>query len=265
MEFQEFASIEILESLVTISEKIHGTNAQSAINDSGTEMYVGSRTRWITPEDDNYGFASWAYANKDTLIALLGPGRHFGEWYGAGIGPGYGLKEKRFALFNTHRWTKPKQDGLLLPRMDVVPVLYSGIFTPTVVKETQDKLKKEGSSLVPGFMRPEGIVMYFSRTQTYFKQVFDKEETGWDRKDKKEKVATDPALEAKVLSYLQPVRLEKLIMRDDRYLREYPKTLPDIARDYVADLVKESEPIDPVILAEVKKKAFVFIRETYGK
>jgi len=61
------------------------------------------------------------------------------------------------------------------------------------------------------------------------------------------------------------VRLEKLIMRDDRYLREYPKTLPDIARDYVADLVKESEPIDPVILAEVKKKAFVFIRETYGK
>ena len=103
MEFQEFDSIEVLESLVTISEKIHGTNAQIAINDLATEIQAGSRNRWITPEDDNYGFATWVYENKDALITLLGPGRHFGEWYGSGIGPGYGLKEKRFALFNTYR------------------------------------------------------------------------------------------------------------------------------------------------------------------
>ena len=265
MEFQEFDSIEVLESLVTISEKIHGTNAQIAINDLGTEIQAGSRNRWVTPEDDNYGFATWVYENKDALLALLGPGRHFGEWYGSGIGPGYGLKEKRFALFNTYRWTKLKEEGKLLPRMDVVPILYEGKFNPSVVKETMDKLKSAGSLLVPGYMKPEGVVMYFSRTKGFFKQVFEKEDTGWDKKDKKEKVANDPDLEAKVLSYLQPVRLQKLIMKDDRYLREYPRTLPDIARDYVADLVKESEAIDPAVLAEVKKKTFVFIRETYGK
>lgn len=270
MEFEEFASIEVLESLVTITEKIHGTNAQIAVSEAGSatwnkEILAGSRTRWITPDDDNYGFARWVYDNKDDLIKLLGPGRHYGEWYGAGIGPGYGLKEKRFALFNTHRWTQAWKDGLLLPRMDVVPILYQGTFTPTITHETMDKLKANGSALVPGYTKPEGIVMYFSRTQTYFKQVFDKEDTGWDRKEKKEKPASDPALDAKVMSYLQPVRLEKLIMKDDRYLREYPKTLPDIARDYIADLIKESEPIDPAVLSEVKKKAFLFIRETYGK
>lgn len=270
MEFESFASIEVLESLVTISEKIHGTNAQIAISEEGSatwnkQIFAGSRTRWITPDDDNYGFARWVYDNKDDLIKLLGPGRHFGEWFGAGIGTGYGLKEKRFALFNTHRWTQAHKEGLLLPRMDVVPELYKGTFTPTIVKETMDKLKANGSALVPGYRKPEGVVMYFSRTQSYFKQVFDKEETGWANKDKREKAPVDPALEEKIKAYLQPIRLEKLIMRDDRYMREYPKTLPDIARDYIADLVKESEPIDAALLDAVKKKAFTFIREIYGK
>jgi hypothetical protein len=27
-------------------------------------MLVGSRTRWITPEQDNYGFARWAMEQK---------------------------------------------------------------------------------------------------------------------------------------------------------------------------------------------------------
>jgi hypothetical protein len=265
MEFKEFESIEILESLVIISEKIHGTNAQIAIDDSGQNIYAGSRNRWITPEDDNYGFATWVYANKTELLALLGPGRHFGEWYGSGIGPGYGLKEKRFALFNTYRWTKLKQDGLLLPQMDVVPVLYSGTFTPTITRETMDKLKKDGSSLVPGYMKPEGVVIFFSRTKTYLKQVFEKEDTGWDKKEKKEKAPNDPALDAEVATYLQPVRLEKLIMRDDRYLRDYPKSLGNIASDYIADLLKESQPIEPKVLAELRKKVFVLIREKYGK
>lgn len=262
MEFKEFDSIEILESLSVLSEKIHGTNAQIAISDDGTEIFAGSRNRWVTPEDDNYGFANWVYPNKDALIKLLGPGRHFGEWYGAGIGPGYGLTEKRFALFNTHRWTKAKADGLLLDRMDVVPVLYSGVFTPTIVRETMDKLRASGSVLVPGYMRPEGVVVFFTRTQTFFKQVFEKET--WDKREKKDRPPVDSEHEALVASFMHPIRLEKLIMRDERYLREYPKTLPDIARDYVADLVKELE-VPESVLADVKKKTFNFIRETYGK
>lgn len=262
MEFQTFESIEILESLITISEKIHGTNAQIAVDDLGKEIYAGSRERWVTPEDDNHGFANWVFPNKEALIKLLGPGRHYGEWYGPGIGPGYGLKEKRFALFNTHRWGEATD---LLPRMDVVPVLYRGTYKPNIVKETMDKLKESGSKLVPGYMKPEGVVIYYHRTSTYFKQVFEKETVSWDRKEKKEKAPIDPVFEAKVMSYLQPIRLEKLVMRDENYLKNYPKSMGMIAKDYVTDLIKESDPIDEVVLKGVKKKVFSMIRETYGK
>lgn len=66
-----------------ITEKLDGTNAQVFVTDDG-RLYAGSRNRWITPEDDNYGFAKWVRANAEEL-KLLGPGRHFGEWWGNGI------------------------------------------------------------------------------------------------------------------------------------------------------------------------------------
>ncbi len=64
-------------------------------------MFIGSRTRWITAQDDNHGFARWVEGNKQELLKL-GAGRHFGEWWGSGIQRGYGLQkgEKRFSLFN---------------------------------------------------------------------------------------------------------------------------------------------------------------------
>jgi len=149
--------------------------------------------------------------------------------------------------------------------MDVVPILYQGVYTPTIVRETMDKLKANGSALVPGYPKPEGVVVFFHRTQTMFKQVFDKEDTGWDRKEKKEKAPVDPVFEERVNSYLHPVRLEKLMMRDSRYLTQYPKTLPEIARDYVADLVKESEPIEEEVMKALRRKVFPFIQAHYGK
>ena len=102
-EFQEFQKIARLSRNCSITEKIDGTNACIYIGEDG-EFLTGSRTRWITPEDDNYGFAKWALAHKDELMAL-GPGRHFGEWWGSGCQRGYGLTngEKRFSLFNTSR------------------------------------------------------------------------------------------------------------------------------------------------------------------
>lgn len=54
-------------------------------------MMPNSRTRWITPEDDNYGFAKWANENKEELLKL-GIGQHFGEWWGSGIQRGYNLQ-----------------------------------------------------------------------------------------------------------------------------------------------------------------------------
>ena len=101
-EFQEFPKLARLSREVIITEKIDGTNAQIYIDDAQNIM-AGSRTRWISPEADNFGFAAWARAHRDELLTL-GPGRHFGEWWGVGIQRGYGLSERRFSLFNTQRW-----------------------------------------------------------------------------------------------------------------------------------------------------------------
>src|SRR5678815_2758188 len=101
--FEAFESIPRISRACVISEKIDGTNAQVYIPDDSSYVLAGSRNRWITPEDDNYGFATWVRDNATELLKL-GPGRHFGEWWGAGIQRRYGLTEKRWSLFNSGRW-----------------------------------------------------------------------------------------------------------------------------------------------------------------
>ena len=63
-EFMEFPKIARLSRACTITEKIDGTNASVFIGENGTFL-CGSRTRWITPEDDNFGFARWAHDHKE--------------------------------------------------------------------------------------------------------------------------------------------------------------------------------------------------------
>lgn len=104
-DFKPFPKIARLSREAIITEKLDGTNAQVFIGEDG-EMLFGSRSRWITPEDDNFGFARWATGNREDLLKL-GPGQHFGEWWGAGIQRRYGLTEKRFSLFNVSRWSDP--------------------------------------------------------------------------------------------------------------------------------------------------------------
>ena len=98
-EFMAFPSIKRLTRGCIITEKIDGTNAQVCIDVDGT-VRAGSRNRWLTPGDDNFGFASWVKLHEDDL-RQLGTGRHFGEWWGSGIQRRYGLAEKRFSLFRT--------------------------------------------------------------------------------------------------------------------------------------------------------------------
>ena len=103
-EFRPFPKIPRLSREIIITEKIDGTNASITITEDG-QFLTGSRNRWITPEDDNFGFSAWAHANKDVLMGL-GVGTHFGEWWGHGIQRGYGLPKgrRRFSLFNVGRW-----------------------------------------------------------------------------------------------------------------------------------------------------------------
>ena len=154
-----------------ITEKIDGTNAQVVIDAEGN-VRAGSRNRWITPDADNFGFARWVYDHEEELRAL-GVGQHFGEWWGPGIQRGYGLKEKRFSLFNTGRWSDPERRPACC---DVVPVLYTGDFTSDTVDMVLDNLKETGSQASPGFMRPEGVIVYMTAANQMFKVLAENDD-----------------------------------------------------------------------------------------
>jgi hypothetical protein len=187
--FVEFPKIGRLSRECLITEKIDGTNAQICITEEG-EFLVGSRTRWIVPGDDNYGFAAWAYMHKEELIQL-GPGRHFGEWWGQGIQRKYGQTEKKWSLFNVTRWVLHNETPGQIPTGDprnvkmqeklpsccgLVPILYKGLFTTEACEAALDDLRKNGSKAAPGFLNPEGIVCFHKAANIWFKKTLDKDE-----------------------------------------------------------------------------------------
>jgi hypothetical protein len=206
MSYIKFPKIPRLSRSCIISEKIDGTNAQIYIlnpdllsNDelmlmpseglliaesAGLYMFAGSRTRYITPDADNHGFARWVKEHAEELFTL-GDGRHFGEWWGNGIQRGYGLKEKRFSLFNCGRWVdvhgtpaytreETERPPETAPECcHVVPVLYRGLFTTDEVDRQLASLGSSGSLAAPGFFRPEGIVIFHEPAGYLFKKTFD--------------------------------------------------------------------------------------------
>lgn len=172
--FEPFPSIGRLKRDCVITEKLDGTNGQVVILEDGTVL-AGSRKRWITPEDDNFGFARWVKEHEDELREGLGIGRHFGEWWGLGIQRRYGLQEKRFSLFNVERWGDHNPPPACC---SVVPILYRGPFTDDATIGAMDLLRKQGSVAATGFPDPEGIVIYHYATKTLFKRTFEYDEAG---------------------------------------------------------------------------------------
>lgn len=183
--FESFPKIPRFNSFpMTITEKIDGTNAQIIITEEG-EFGCASRNRLITPEDDNYGFAAWAYENKENLMAL-GRGRHYGEWYGKGIQRGYGLEDRRFALFNTRRWTN---DNPPPECCEVVPVLYHGEFDRATVEAHMLVLQLQGSFLVPDYMNPEGVCIFVK--DGYMKRTFENDHKWKIKKEIEERLRAE--------------------------------------------------------------------------
>lgn len=178
-EFEKFESIARLSRDIVITEKLDGTNAQIHIYKgagyecSGLTIIAGSRNRWLTPQDDNYGFAKWVEVNKSEL-AKLGEGTHYGEWWGSGIQVGYGLKEKRFSLFNVGRWNK----GNIPACVSVVPILYEGPFDTSAINVCMNALQETGSFAAEGFMQPEGVVIYHKHANVLFKKTLKNDEAG---------------------------------------------------------------------------------------
>jgi len=190
-EFQGFRKIPRLSRDIIITEKIDGTNGVIYISETG-KIFAGSKDRWLWGEyqpeihNDNHGFARWVKENKEEL-KKLGSGFHFGEWWGSGINRGYGLVkgEKRFSLFNSGRWV----DKRIMPDLKeedkrehcpgccyVVPILYTGIFDTHMCGALIDKLYFNGSVAVPGFMKPEGIIIYHTAGNLYFKKTIENDE-----------------------------------------------------------------------------------------
>ena len=167
LEFKPWPKITRVENRRTpvFTEKIDGTNACIIITEDG-QFGCQSRNRLITPEADNYGFASWVWSHMEQLISM-GPGHHYGEWWGLGIGRGYDQKEKRFSLFNTQRWGEHNPNTP--PCVSVVPRL-----PVNSVEEARQFLTENGSVAAPGFKKPEGAVMFDRDTETYFKIIMDK-------------------------------------------------------------------------------------------
>jgi hypothetical protein len=171
--FKGFPKIPRLSREIIITEKIDGTNGCIYIEDD--IFLVGSRTRWITVENDNHGFAKWAVDHKEELSIYLGYGLHYGEWWGSGIQRGYDLPkgEKRFSLFNTHKWS---DDNIRPACCHVVPVITTGPFETYTINEALKKLRETGSIASPGFDRPEGIIIYHVAGNLLFKKTLEKDD-----------------------------------------------------------------------------------------
>lgn len=177
-EFTPFPKLARFSREIVITEKIDGTNA--SILKVGDKLQAGSRTRWITPQDDNAGFARWVEENREVLLHLP-DGHHFGEWWGQGIQRTYGMKEKRFSLFNSPRWgflndVTPEQNPLA-GVVHCVPELYRGMFDEIAIDDAMELLVTEGSQAAPGFARPEGIVIYHTAACIAFKKTLEKDES----------------------------------------------------------------------------------------
>ena len=167
VEFIGFTKIPRLYRECLITEKIDGTNAQIVID--GDTVLAASRSQWIVPGKDNFGFAQWVADNADEL-RKLGNGRHFGEWFGQGIQRKYGLSNRRFALFDTEKWGDPDARPECC---DIVPELYRGVFSDEAVQEALQHLREWGSSASPGFMNPEGVVVFMSSSGTKYKVLLE--------------------------------------------------------------------------------------------
>jgi hypothetical protein len=137
----------------------------------GFVVLAQSRNRFITPTADNAGFARFVVENAKTLVATLGPGRHFGEWWGSGIQRGYGLTggEKRFSLFNAARWGL--EDLSAVPGLGAVPILPFSRLEQAA--EAVEYLREHGSIAAPGFDRPEGLIAWHTAARMSFKALLE--------------------------------------------------------------------------------------------
>lgn len=156
---------------IIVTEKIDGTNGLVFISPEG-QVRAGSRNRWLDAGmPDNHGFGAWVRANADALVAELGPGHHYGEWWGKGINRRYGDAPRTFSLFNAEWWSEAS-----LSVCSVVPIIGSfdrpdSLEIAAIVAE----LKRTGSRVAPG-CSAEGVIVRFSVNGQVYKVLCENDE-----------------------------------------------------------------------------------------
>lgn len=145
--------------------KLHGTNASAVISKEGN-FWVQSRERIITPDDDNAGFAKFAYENRETFEAIaeqyssiLYDVAIYGEWCGGNIQKGVALSQlpKMFVIFSIalvgendridYIHSKFVKDGLSLYTNDSIKCIYDfPVYTKVIdfnaPEESQNELNR---------------------------------------------------------------------------------------------------------------------------
>lgn len=182
-EFKAFPKIRRWDNITaTISEKIDGTNACVVFSDEGVIELVQSRKRAITPgkATDNFGFAEWVSDNRAHLFEFLGPGRHYGEWWGQGIQTSYGQDRKWFTPFNSHQFPADRwMDGDWDIGLHPLPVLWQGPLRGLwrSLGMCGVILTNDGSQLTKArHKRAEGLMIYTDIG--YIKHPFDPNQKG---------------------------------------------------------------------------------------
>lgn len=200
IEFERYGKTPRLFRDIVITEKLDGTNSAIIIQEhdpfEGDNAHLAvverdgmpyaiaaqSRNRLIVPgkTTDNYGFAGWVQQNAEQLFDLLGPGRHYGEWWGQGIARKYDMQSRVFSPFNVERYADLFEfvgDATL----ETVPVLYQGEFSEGAILRELQGLKDFGSQASPGFMNPEGICVYHTQSSQVYKVTLDNQDKGkWE-------------------------------------------------------------------------------------
>lgn len=191
LDFVRWPKIARLHKEWEFTEKVDGTNgvlwwtefidgddyskvcARVVVDGEPLYLLAGSRTRWLTPSDDNFGFAAWAVEHAESLVSL-GRGRHFGEWFGKGIQRGYDMDGREFALFD-QRFAKVEAEDGLPEGVCVVPVIghCEGQVLNRAVEIALEALAGDGSVIAPKYPRPEGIVVRHTQNGSNFKVLLE--------------------------------------------------------------------------------------------
>lgn len=191
IEFKEFPKIPRFNREIVITEKLDGTNAAVVIeqhpgpgrlmifdenllaDEDCLSMYAQSRSQFINPERDNFGFAKWVKDNATELFKL-GPGVHYGEWWGKGVNKRYPtMAGKKFSLFNVARWGG---EAIRPACCDVVPQIYKGPLIQAAIDAAVTSLRDYGSIACPG-AKAEGIIVFHTAANMPFKITCEKDET----------------------------------------------------------------------------------------